>query len=260
MREDPAGRQGDQDRKGVRNLLLTCGRCFGKFTRMGRPQRVSKGGLVYHVLNRANARLPIFEKEGDYEAFEHILEEAVDRYDMRLLAYQAMPNHWHLVVWPKKDGDLSKFAGWLTLTHTQRWHAHRHSAGTGHLYQGRFKSFVVQDDTHFLTVCRYVERNALRTKLADRAEAWRWGSLWRYVHGNAKEKSLLAAWPVRRSASWTEHVNEPQTEAELSAIRRCIQRGNPYGDATWTKKMITRFGLETTLRPRGRPRKHEKGS
>ncbi len=139
---------------------------------MGRPQRASKGGFIYHALNRANAGLPIFEKEGDYEAFENILEEAVERYDVRLLSYQLMPNHWHLVVWPRKDGDLSKFIGWLTLTHTQRWHAHRQSAGTGHLYQGRFKSFVVQDDGHYLTVCRYVERNALRAGLAERADAW----------------------------------------------------------------------------------------
>ncbi|GMQ80089.1 MAG: hypothetical protein BMS9Abin04_030 [Planctomycetia bacterium] len=73
-----------------------------------------------------------------------------------------------LVVWPRKDKDLSRFTGWLTLTHTQRWHAHRHSAGTGHVYQGRFKSFPVQSDEHFLTVCRYVERNALRANLFPR--------------------------------------------------------------------------------------------
>ena len=67
---------------------------------------------------------------------------------------------------------------WLTLTHTQRWHAHHHTTGTGHLYQGRFKSFPVQSDEHFLTVCRYVERNALRANLVKRAEDWLWNSLW----------------------------------------------------------------------------------
>ncbi|HUG92188.1 MAG TPA: hypothetical protein VML55_15210, partial [Planctomycetaceae bacterium] len=83
-----------------------------------------------------------------------------------------MPNHWHLVVWPAGDGDLSEYMRWLTVTHTQRWHAAHHTSGTGALYQGRFKS------EHFLTVCRYVERNALRANLAGSAEAWRWGSLW----------------------------------------------------------------------------------
>ena len=121
--------------------------------------------MVYHVLNRANARMPIFEKAEDYDAFERILDEAVRRVRMRLLAYCAMPNHWHMVVWPREDGDLSAFVGWLTLTHTQRWHAHRHSVGTGHVYQGRFKSFLVESDEHLWTVCRYVEGNALRAGL-----------------------------------------------------------------------------------------------
>lgn len=106
---------------------------------MGRPQRAAEGGYVYHVLNRANARLTIFEHDGDYEAFEKVLLQAVERTRTRLLSYCVMPNHWHLLVWPRHDGELSKFVGWLTLTHTQRWHAHRHSAGAGHLYQGRFR-------------------------------------------------------------------------------------------------------------------------
>lgn len=132
---------------------------------------MAPGGLVYHVLNRANGRLPIFEKNEDYEAFERVLAQAVQRVDIRLLAYCVMPNHWHLVLWPRVDGDLSRFVGWLTLTHTQRWHAHRHTTGSGHLYQGRFKSFPVQTDEHFLAVCRYVERNPLRAGLVSRAEA-----------------------------------------------------------------------------------------
>ena len=117
--------------------------------------------------------MTIFEKEEDYEAFERVLQEAVERVEMRLLAYCLMPNHWHLVAWPREDKELSRFTGWLTLTHTQRWHAHRGTTGTGHLYQGRFKSFPVQSDAHFLTVCRYVERNALRANLVACAEDWR---------------------------------------------------------------------------------------
>ena len=163
------------------------------WTVMGRPKRAADGGLIYHVLNRANARMPIFEKDGDYEAFERVLQESVNRCDTQLLAYCLMPNHWHLVVIPKKDGELSRFTGWLTLTHTQRWHAHRHSTGSGHVYQGRFKSLPIQDDEHFVTVCRYVERNALRASLVRRAEEWRWSSLWRWTNGSAKEKAVLSS-------------------------------------------------------------------
>ena len=128
------------------------------------------------VLNRANARMQIFDKERDYDAFERILDEAVGRVKMRLLAYCVMPNHWHLVVWPRREGDLSTFVGWLTLTHTQRWHAHRHSVGSGHVYQGRFKSFLVESDEHLGTVCRYVERNALRAGNRSRPGTCSWAS------------------------------------------------------------------------------------
>jgi putative transposase len=96
---------------------------------MGRPRRADDGGLIDHVLNRASARMTTFEKDGDYEAFERVLEEAVDRTRTRLLAYCVMPNHWHLIVWPRQDSKLSRFVGWVMLTHTQRWHAHRHFRG-----------------------------------------------------------------------------------------------------------------------------------
>ncbi len=227
---------------------------------MGRPHRAAEGGYVYHVLNRANARMTIFEKEDDYAAFEAVLAEAVERTAMRLLAYCVMPNHWHLVVWPRKEGELSRFVGWLTLTHTQRWHAHRRSTGSGHVYQGRFKSFPIQEDEHYYTVARYVERNALRAKLVRRAEQWRWSSLYRWLHGSALERELLAAWPLPRKPSWVEYVNEPQTEGELAAVQRCLDRGMPYGEPTWIDRTVRKLALETTLRPRGRPRKHEKGS
>ena len=197
---------------------------------MGRPKRVADGGVIYHVLNRVNARMTIFEKDEDHEAFERVLHEAVERTATRLLVYCMVPNHWHLVVWPQEDGELSRFTGWLTLTHTQRWHAHRQSIGSGHVYQGRFKSFPVQDDDHFYTVCRYVERNAFRANLAERAEDWRWGSLYRWKHGTTKEKSLLTAWPLPHRPGWVDHVNAPHTDAELSTLRHSVQRGSLYRD------------------------------
>jgi len=227
---------------------------------MGRPKRAADGGLVYHVLNRANARMTIFEKDGDYEAFERVLAAAVERTQTRLLAYCVLGNHWHLVVWPEQDGEVSRFAGWLTLTHTQRWHAHRHSAGSGHVYQGRFKSFPVQDDEHFYTVCRYVERNALRANLVERAEDWRWCSLHRWKYGTGKEKSLLSAWPMSRRPGWVDHVNARQSEAELTALRRSVKRGCPFGHEAWCDRMVRRLGLESTLRRQGRPKKQKNGS
>jgi len=228
---------------------------------MGRPLRAAAGGIIYHVWNRANGRQGIFETPGDYEAFERVLREAHERVAMRTLAYCVMPNHWHLVLWPHSEGDLSRFMAWLTLTHTQRWHAQHHSAGAGHLYQGRFKSFPVQTDEHFLTVCRYVERNPLRAGLVVNAEEWRWSSLGRRSKGSRQSQEWLADWPLRRPRNWVGWTNEAQTGAELEAVRKCVARGQPYGQEGWVQRMSRRLSLEGTLRPRGRPRKSkENGS
>jgi len=201
--------------------------------------------------------MTIFEDDGDYAAFETVLTQAIERSGMRLLAYCLMPNHWHLVVWPQMDRQLSQFVGWLTLTHAQRWHAYHESTGSGHLYQGRFKSFPIQEDDHFLTVARYVERNALRANLALRAEDWRWGSLHRWLRGTAEEKGLLSGWPLPRTPGWVQHVNAPQTEAELLALRRCVRRGRPFGDDSWSERAVSKLGLESTLRSPGRPHKQK---
>jgi putative transposase len=222
---------------------------------MGRSLRVVAGGFAYHVLNRANARMTIFDKPKDYEAFERILADAVHRVKMRLLAYCVMPNHWHLVVWPREDGDLSAFVGWLTLTHTQRWHAHRHSVGTGHVYQGRFKSFFVESDEYLWSVCRYVERNALRAGLCERAEEWRWSSLWRREFGDAKSREVLSKWPIDVPKDWVRRVNRAESQRELEALRRCVNRGQPFGSDDWVERMTKRFGLDSMFRPQGRPRK-----
>jgi putative transposase len=192
-------------------------------------------------------------RKGDYRAFLQVLREARQWRPVRLLAYCLMPNHWHLLVWPEHDGDLSDFLRWLTVTHTQRYHAHYQSAGTGPLYQGRFKSFPVQEDDHLTTVWRYVERNALRAHLVPQAQDWRWTSLWQRAH--EAESGLLDAGPVALPPDWADHVNAPQTEAELDAVRRCVLRGCPYGDGNWTKATVAQLGLESTVRPRGRPRK-----
>jgi putative transposase len=213
---------------------------------------MAAGGYVYHVLNRAVGRATLFRKAGDYAAFEQVLRQAKDWQPMRLLAYCVMPNHWHLVLWPRHDGDLSEFLRWLTVTHTQRWHAHHHTSGTGPLYQGRFKSFPIQADDHLVAVCRYVERNPLRAGLVEEVETWRWSSLWQRTQPSAAP--LLDAWPVPCPKDWLDQVRRPQTEAELEALARSLKRGAPYGEATWQATTVKELGLEATLRPRGRPR------
>jgi putative transposase len=212
------------------------------------------GGVCYHVLNRGNARTEVSHKDDDYAAYVGLVARACQRLPMRVLAYCVMPNHFHLVVWPRKDGDLGRWMQWLLTSHVRRYH--RHYGGSGHVWQGRFKAFPIQEDEHLLIVLRYVERNPLRAKLTPRAESWRWSSLGR--HAGRGRAEFLSDWPVPRPRSWIEHVNAPQTEAEVAAVRHSIPRGTPFGHENWVRRTATRLGLQSTLRPRGIPRKSTK--
>ena len=177
------------------------------------------------------------------------------RSGVHLLAYCVMPNHWHLVVHTRKDGDLTKFVNWLTLTHTKRWHSAHKTIGHGHLYQGRYKSFLCEQDDHFMQLVRYVERNQLRARLVKKAEGWQWGSVWRREKGTLQEQSLLSEWPVSIPKNYITLLNEPQSEVEVEAMRQSIARGNPFGSDSWVRRVIKRYDLETTVRPLGRPKK-----
>ena len=210
---------------------------------------------MYHVLNRRAGRLPLFESDGDYAAFEKVMDEAAGRLPMRVLAYCLMPNHWHLVLWPRQDGQLARYLQWLTTTHLRRWHAHRGTRGTGPVYQGRYKSVPVQEDRHFLIACRYVERNPLRANLVKRAEDWRWSSLGRRGPDRPGWLVPAADWPVAAPRDWKAFVNRAETDAELEALRRSVVRGAPFGEGAWQSRTAARLKLESSLRPLGRPRK-----
>ena len=220
---------------------------------MPRPPRADEAGAIYHALNRGNARQPIFLKEADFEAFERVMAEGLEKYAVDLISYQWMHNHWHMVLSPHEDGAMSEFLYWVTMTHTQRYHAHYKSKGGGHVYQGRFKSFPVEDDGHFHVICRYVERNALTANLVERAEDWRWGSLCNWLGGDSP--ITLARWPLPRMPGWVARVNQALTEKEIKAVQRSITRNCPLGSEEWTEKTAKRLNLESTLRPIGRPKK-----
>jgi REP-associated tyrosine transposase len=218
---------------------------------MPRSARATQGGYCYHVLNRGNGRRTVFHKDGDFAAFIKLLRQAGERVDVRLLGYCLMPNHFHLAVWPRRDGDLSDYMMWLLTAHVRRYHEHYHSSG--HVWQGRFRAFAIEEDEHLLRVLRYIERNPLRAGLAELAQAWRWSSAGLQTTG----APTLDAGPVARPGSWLQYVNEPQTEAEVESLRECLRRGRPYGASPWMKETAQRLGIESSLRPRGRPRKRE---
>ena len=129
---------------------------------------------------------------------------------------------------------------------------HKHYQSSGHVWQGRFKAFPIQQDEHLAIVLRYVERNPVRAGLVGRAEDWGWSSL-SAVAG--RDHPILHPGPVPRGRNWRKWVNQVETEAELAALRRSVMRGAPFGNERWQKRTAKALGLESCLQPRGRPRK-----
>ena len=201
-------------------------------------------------MNRGARRLTLFDGPDDYRAFVEVLEQATRRLSMRLLCWVAMPNHWHLVLWPEDDEDLSMFMAWMTSTHSRRWHLAHKTVGTGTIYQGRFKAIPVRDDRHFLIVCRYVELNLVRAQLVEKAEEWDWGS--------ASKRSAATGlrtheWPVPRPETWGDE-SAAEATAELGPLRKAIRRGIPFGPDSWREQTATQLGWQMGVRSRGRPR------
>ncbi|MFN2378388.1 MAG: transposase [Candidatus Binatia bacterium] len=229
-----------------------------------RVARIAPGGSVFHVLNRANGHGRLFETPGEYREFLAILGECAALDTMRILAFCAMPNHWHLLLWPRGEGDLARFVHRVALRHTQRWHARNDSKGRGHLYQGRYKSFPVATDHHLLTVCRYIERNPLRANLVERAEFWPWSSAAEHSRASGSERVNiptsgsvpLAPLPVRLPSHWAELLHRPQNQGELDAMRSCVRQGLPCGSTIWRRAAARELGIRLEPGRNGRPPKN----
>jgi putative transposase len=138
------------------------------------------------------------------------------------------------------------------MAHARRYH--RHYRTSGHVWQGRFKAFPIQDGDHLRTVLRYVERNGLRAELVARAEDWKWSSLPGWLR---RDPLLWRGEPEVRDGSWLSRVNEPLSDDDLHRLRLSVERGRPFGEESWVRETARRLGLESTLRSRGRPRKDE---
>ena len=255
---------------------------------MPRKTRTLFGGFCYHIINRGNGRAQVFHGEADYREFVKLMAAAAGehpppRLAPRLLAYCLMPNHIHLVLWPREDGEVSRWMQWLMTAQVRRHH--RRHGTDGHLWQGRFKAFPIQRDEHLLSVLRYVERNPLRAKLVARAEDWPWSSLGAAIHTGLAGAGLagaglagtnaagtnpgrfdeglappllappLHAGPLPRPANWSEWVNETEPPGQLAALRHSVNRGTPWGGADWARRTAARLGIESSLHPRGRPPK-----
>ena len=223
-------------------MLILSWRCYAGL--MPRIPRGQMAGYAYHVINRGNGRAQVFHKDEDYGAFLKLIESAKARHYVSILAFCLMPNHFHLVLEPSTQVAMSKFMHWLLTSHVRRYH--RHYDSSGHVWQGRFKSFPIQRDEHLMTVIRYVLQNPVRSGLVASPKDWTWLSI--------RRTGLTDPLPEVIQEGWNAGISIPLAGTDLKEIREAVNRQRPYGDFDWQIDIAGRLGLESTMRNRGRPR------
>ena len=185
---------------------------------MPRAPRRLQSGYIYHVINRGNGQAKVFHKPQDYEVFIDLLAAAKQRHPVKLFAFCLMPNHFHLVLRPDTQVSLSRFMQWRMTSHVRRYHKHYNSSG--HVWQGRFKSFPIQFDDHLLTVLGYVRQNPVRANLVSTESAWAWSS--------ARRSDLIDLSAVDDSGR-----SDPLSDSQLTELRECLNQQLPFGSGEW---------------------------
>lgn len=194
---------------------------------MPRRQLTGCGGFVFHVMNRSAKQLPLFDAAADYELFLKILAEADLKCPIRLLEYCVMPNHWHLLVWPEMDHQLSAYMRWITGVHGQRWRQQRGQSGRGAVYQGRFRWVAIQDGEHYEIARQYVRQNPVRARLVEDDSQWAWSSA---SDARGPERPLLSPDPLSGRASLPDRRLDPASE---KWIRDRLHRRRPPDEPPW---------------------------
>jgi len=214
---------------------------------MPRIARALADNACYHLINRGNGRQQVFHKDGDYRAFIDLMLTAREKFAVRLHAWCLMPNHFHLLVQPEQADQLNKMMQWLMTSHVRRYH--QHYGTSGHVWQGRYKSFIVQDNDHLLTVARYIEANPVRAGLSESAAHWIWSS--HAARGAETDGVHPDSFPIPLPNDWSSYVDTPLTDVEMEKLRNSVNRQTPFGKEDWRDELCGKMGLESTVRSRG---------
>ena len=201
-------------------------------------------------MNRSAKQLTLFGEPLEYEMFLQVLGEAEAACPIRLLEYCVMPNHWHLLVWPERDDQLTRFMRWITGVHAQRWRQARGQPGKGAVYQGRYRWVAVQDGQHYDVARRYIQQNPVRARLVDCPEDWPWSSA---SNAPAPARPVLARGPLSLEAHECGFSDAPLATDVAQQMRTSLRTGQPFGDPQWSLALEVRKWLTAVLEAHSKP-------
>jgi putative transposase len=223
---------------------------------MARLPRIVIPGYPHHVTQRGNHRERTFFEDDDYELYKSLLSEAARKAATEVWCYCLMPNHVHMIVVPSDEDGLRKTFGDAHRRYTGYINARMRT--TGHLWQGRFGS-VVMDEEHLAHAVRYVSMNPVRAALVERAEDWRWSSVASHLVG--KDDNLVKVSPVlERYGDFAAFLAQEDAPEAFRTLRQSETTGRPLGSEAWMNKVSAMLGRDLKPRKRGPKRKGEGNS
>ncbi len=191
---------------------------------MPRAVRYSPPDSIHHVINRGNDRRCLFASPDDFAEFLGLMARAKGHCPIRVLAYCAMPNHWHLVLWPKQPQAMAAFLHRLCTAHSIRWRQSTGTVGQGHVYQHRYHAFLIESETYYFRALRYVEANPLRAGLVRSAAEWPWSSL---AERRGAERGILDPGPLPLPKNWLDQVDACLSPEEIDDFHRRLRKHAP---------------------------------
>jgi putative transposase len=205
---------------------------------MGRMARAVAAGLPHHVTQRGNRRMKVFFSDEDYALYLDLMSASCRELGVEVWAYCLMPNHVHLIVNPESEDGLRRAIGDAHRRYSR--HVNFREKWRGHLFQGRFASFVM-DEGYLLAAARYVELNPVRAGLVEKAWAWKWSSA--RAHRKGKDDGLVKVRPLLELAgNWEKFLGTYPGEEECQAIRKHERTGRPLGSKEFVRKVERRLG------------------
>ncbi|PIV12645.1 MAG: transposase [Candidatus Nealsonbacteria bacterium CG03_land_8_20_14_0_80_36_12] len=232
---------------------------------MPRPLRITTPNLPFHILDRGNNRQIVFQEKEDFAYFLKLLKRYKKELKFKLYHFCLMPNHIHFVIEPTIESSLPKIMMRLTLAYSLYFN--KKYRGVGHVWQGRYKSSLIDKENYFIWCGLYVELNPVRARLVIRPEDWLWSSYNFYAFG--KTDSLteglidvepyyleLGNNPKERQEKYRENIEGVIRESFLKNIRGKLDEG-VFGNPNFVQEMKEKFKIRSLL-PKGRPRKNEK--
>jgi putative transposase len=201
-------------------------------------------------MNRSAKQLTLFDGPADYDLFLEVLAEAESVCPIRLLEYCVMPNHWHLLVWPERDDQLTRFMRWTTGVHAQRWRRARGETGKGAVYQGRYRWVAVQGGQHYDVARRYIHQNPVRAHLVDCPGDWPWSSA---SNEPVAVRPALDRGPLSPDTHRQSSSDQLLTADVAQQMRESLKSGQPFGDPQWSMALEVRKWLTAVLEAHSKP-------